>query len=243
MDSITLFAIDGTGTELDCYLKIFDLCSKEFNFKKYTIVTASENIPTSDNIQFFKINKLNYKEYQSFCVLETAKYIDTDYALFIQSDGFVVNGSNWNPEYLNYDYVGQPWLSESGKVFSWITDNNESVGEGGFSLRSKKLLDFCSKFDKNQINNLVQYGSNEDFIICITARNLLKQNGFKFCTPELGKQFCAGIDIFNPEKLNNSFGFHGDGYVKHVLNKYKEKYKLDYSEQIINYKNKFGEKI
>jgi hypothetical protein len=238
MNDITLFGIDGTGTELNCYLKLFKLCSKEFNFKKFKIVTASENIPSLNNIEFFKINKLNYKEYQAFCILEVSKYIDTEYALFVQSDGFVCNGNNWNPEYLNYDYIGQPWIADSGKMeYPWITDNNESVGEGGFSLRSKKLLNFCSNLDKKFIKNLIDSGNNEDIIICVVIRNLLKQNGIKFCTPELGKQFCAGINNFNPQKLNNSFGFHGNMFLPYVLKQYKEKYNIDYTNNFSNYKN------
>jgi len=64
MNSITLLGIDGTGKELDCYIKLFELCSKEFNFKQFKLITASDTIPKSNNIEFFKINKLNYKQYQ-----------------------------------------------------------------------------------------------------------------------------------------------------------------------------------
>jgi hypothetical protein len=235
---ITLLGIDGTGTELDCYLKVFELCSKEFNFKKFKLITASETIPSSNFIEFFKIDKLNYKQYQAFCILDTANYIDTDYALFVQSDGFIANGDRWSDEYLNYDYVGQPWMHDSKKmVYPWIKDNAESVGEGGFSLRSKRLLDFCSNLDQKSIKNLTEQGNNEDFIICVTARNLLKENGFKFCTPELGKQFCAGNTPFDANKINNTFGFHGNFYLPSVLEKYKEKHGIDYINTFTNYNN------
>lgn len=238
MKSITLLGIDGTGNELDCYIKLFELCSREYNFQNYKIITANKSIPIVKNIEFFKIDKLNYQQYQSFCILETNQYINTDYALFVQSDGFVVNGDKWSDQYLNYDYVGQPWMLDTGEmVYPWITDNNESVGEGGFSLRSKCLLNFCSKFNKKVIENLTQNGNNEDFIICVLYRDLLKQNGFKFSTPELAKQFCAGTNDSDQQKINNTFGFHGNKFLPLVLNKYKEKHGIDFTNNFINYGN------
>ena len=61
------------------------------------------------------------------------KYIDTDFCLIIQGDGFVIHPENWTDEFLKYDYIGAPWRNLAH--YSFIR-----VGNGGFSLRSKKLL-------------------------------------------------------------------------------------------------------
>ena len=52
--------------------------------------------------------------------------------LIIQHDGFILNHKAWDNEFLNYDYIGAP-------VY-WMGNKLIEVGNGGFSLRSKKLL-------------------------------------------------------------------------------------------------------
>src|ERR1043165_5068689 len=42
-------------------------------------------------------------------IYDLPKYIETDYALLIHSDCFVINPRCWNPDWLNYDYIGAPW--------------------------------------------------------------------------------------------------------------------------------------
>ena len=112
-----------------------------------------------------------------------------------------------------------------------ITNENENPYIFGY------FWNFCANLNKNYINNLTDNNNNEDYIICVIARNLLKQNGFKFSTPELGKQFCAGNSDADPEKINKTFGFHGNKYLPTVLNKYKEKHNIDFINNFFNYGN------
>ena len=146
-NKITLFAIDGTGTELQTYVDIFNMCKKEFPVASYKIVTANKNYENKDNIEIFNINKLNYKDYQYFCIKNINKYIQTDFAITMQSDGFIHNGKNWTDEFLNYDYIGEPWIHKTKGIepFGWVKSISESVGCGGFSLRSKKLSTFFGR--------------------------------------------------------------------------------------------------
>lgn len=70
-------------------------------------------------------------------IKELNKYIETSYVLIIQYDGFILNPDAWTDEFLEYDYIGAPW---------WYTDDC-NVGNGGFSLRSKKLLEILANDD------------------------------------------------------------------------------------------------
>lgn len=47
-------------------------------------------------------------------IKELNKYIETDYVLIVQYDGFILNPKAWMDEFLEYDYIGAPW---------WYTDN------------------------------------------------------------------------------------------------------------------------
>ena len=74
------------------------------------------------------------------------------------------------------------------------------VGNGGFSLRSKQLLELTSgpKF--------VYKEKNEDELICHVNRDYLVSNGIKFAPEELARYFSYERELSNIE----TFGFHGE---------------------------------
>ena len=75
--------------------------------------------------------------------------------LVIQDDGHIVNPSLWDEEFLKYDYIGLPWpfedswiekqLKEQRPIIRKVYPKNR-VGNGGFSLRSRKFLEFSDSF-------------------------------------------------------------------------------------------------
>ncbi len=82
------------------------------------------------------------RAYSSFIVNELHKHIQTSHCLIVQHDGWLCNPYAWRNEWLAYDYVG-------GNTH-WTGAGPDGVGgNGGFSLRSRKLLamggDFINK--------------------------------------------------------------------------------------------------
>lgn len=130
------------------------------------------------------------RDYSKFIVLELYKYIQTEFVLIVQLDGFVVNPKAWNPQFFDYDYIGAPW--------NWIPDE-VSVGNGGFSLRSKKLLDLCSTLDYNDSEP-----PEEDVFICRVKKNYLESCGIKFCPKNIASTFSVENNVYTGQ-----FGFHG----------------------------------
>src|SRR4051812_46107700 len=55
----------------------------------------------------------------------------SDFAQVVQWDGYVINEDAWTGEFLQYDYIGARW---------WFRPEGSNVGNGGFSLRSRKLM-------------------------------------------------------------------------------------------------------
>ncbi len=136
--------------------------------------------------------RLGSKEaYSKFILKELYKYIDTPYALIVQHDGYVRNPEAWLNEFLEYDYIGATWWYKDGK----------NVGNGGFSLRSKKLLELCANLPTNATHP-------EDHIICRDMRPYLESKGIKFAPETLANQF--SFEGYNqPGTYTNQFGFHG----------------------------------
>jgi hypothetical protein len=80
------------------------------------------------------------------------------------------------------------------------------VGNGGFSLRSKKLLDIPSNFNMPFLEERGFY--NEDGNICVYNRDFLLEHGIKYAPVDIAAKFSREILI--PEYASIvTFGFHG----------------------------------
>ena len=91
----------------------------------------------------------SFKEYNYFVIYELYKYIKTTHILLVQWDGFVINHKKWLNSFLDNDYIGAPFITRS-KDFNYCRNSNGgfySVGNGGFSIRSLKLLEAAKKYN------------------------------------------------------------------------------------------------
>jgi hypothetical protein len=128
------------------------------------------------------------EDYNHFIFKRLGDYIKSSHVLVIQWDGFVLNGSQWKDEFLNYDYIGAPWTYTDGR----------NVGNGGFSLRSMKLQQVL-QFEE------FEYTSPEDEKICRYYRQTLeKKYGIKYAPESVAHQFSFEM---HPPK-GPTFGFH-----------------------------------
>lgn len=128
--------------------------------------------------------------YSRFLIKDLGSYISTSHILIVQWDGYVLNPSMWREDFLHTDYIGAVWPQ---------FDDEHRVGNGGFSLRSRKLLDALHSDE-------ITPQHPEDVCIARTHRPLLEQRwGIRFADEELAHQFAFERDRQTP----SSFGFHG----------------------------------
>lgn len=174
------------------------------------MIFVSENINTQEYDEFFekqgiKIFKVeadfSLEKYNKFIIKNLNSYINTDFVLIFQNDGFISNLGAWTDEFLNYDYIGAPW---------WYNDEN-NVGNGGFSLRSKKLMDILAEDDH------IEETHPEDHHTCRTYGKYLRDtHGIKFAPQELASRFSVETGNYF-----NQFGFHSkwhlSAYIKRIL--------------------------
>ncbi len=187
LPDVTLVCVDDNYEQgLSAMLK----CSKDIQFGDMKLFSSSM---TARLGIAEVIDKLGSKEaYSKFILKELHKYIDTKYCLIVQHDGFVRNPEAWNNEFMQYDYIGATWWYKDGK----------NVGNGGFSLRSKKLLELCANLPTTATHP-------EDHIICRDMRPYLESKGIKFAPETLANQF--SFEGYNqPGTYTNQFGFHGN---------------------------------
>lgn len=128
--------------------------------------------------------------YSHFMLKELPPFISTEYVLFVQWDGYVINPDAWDPAFLTADYLGATWF--------W-RDDSMRVGNGGFSLRSRRLLDALQ-------DPRIELAEAEDTTICRTFRPLLeREHGIHFGSESLADKFAFEADY----PVGQPFGFHG----------------------------------
>jgi hypothetical protein len=72
--------------------------------------------------------------YSRFMLQDLADHVKTDHVLVVQWDGFILDADAWDDRFLEFDYIGAPWPHFG---------DDHDVGNGGFSLRSRRLLEAC----------------------------------------------------------------------------------------------------
>ena len=206
LKSVTLLGVDCIN--LDRINQAIGICLNYFEFAEVKILTS---LPSSGSINIYKINPINSaEEYSSFVINELYKYVDTTHVLIVQYDGFILNPDAWNNEFLKYDYIGAPWLVADWSVnkynFPIELLGKYVVGNGGFSLRSKKLLSLTAQLSKQE--KLKKYHP-EDVAICVYYRELLENNDIKFAPVNLAKQFSFEGESSDNYSWDEQLGFHG----------------------------------
>jgi len=206
LNNVTLLCM--SSVSIDYSIKALLKSSEKINFANIKLISHEQPPNLNSKIEFCYIDKINSLDSYSYkMIYELDKYISTDYALVIQSDGYVVNPDSWKGNFLNYDYIGAPFPLPKDN-FSYRDSNNNifRVGNGGFSLRSKKLIELPNKL-KLEWKPFHGY-YNEDGFICGMYRSVYENHGMKFAPLDIAKYFSHEIEI--PEiKDINPFGFHG----------------------------------
>lgn len=144
----------------------------------------------TEEFRWVGIEKISSREeYSHFICSQLSRHCTRSHMLLIQWDGFVIDAARWDDEFLNFDYIGAPWPQ--------FADGN-TVGNGGFSLRSKRLLDIvASRFAPSH---------PEDVFICRHWRERLEaHHGIRFAPHTLAERFSRERHLGGEP----TFGFHG----------------------------------
>ncbi len=168
-------------------------------------------------IKHIAIQPLSYFEYGLFVIYALHHFIATDFALIVQDDGWVLDGSQWRDSYCDYDYIGAPVnfarVREAEQTryirgSEWAGSLRDAASEvhfvmnGGMSLRSRRLLEAPASLKLPYVIQPVSgvqgppYGMRwdlgcqlEDVQLCIDMRTRLEGAGMKFAPISVARQF------------------------------------------------------
>jgi len=216
LNEVTLVSV--AALNFDAVINAMEKSRRYISFFDCKIVTPTipEKLPAG--IKWEKASQLRLRsngidDYSHFMLYELWKVIESEYCLVIQADGYVLNPECWRDEFLNYDYIGAPWPKKEDAYIDPF-GKHQRVGNGGFSLRSKRLLEVPR-------NHIVPWEVNtgnfykhmnaaslaEDGNICVHNRHVFEGAGMSFAPLEVAMDFSRELPI--PEfDGRRTFGFH-----------------------------------
>jgi hypothetical protein len=187
MKSITLCCIDCVNQPLA--IRALRLSMPALAFTETLLLTSG-----CDDLPDLRVEHIpplrSHAEYSHFVAKTLVAHIHTSHVLLVQWDGYIINPQAWTDEFLEYDYIGATW--------GFLNKEDYRVGNGGFSLRSKRLLEAL------QDPEIVETHP-EDVAICRQYRPLLEQRyGIRFAPEAVAERF--SFESTTPPDV--PFGFH-----------------------------------
>jgi hypothetical protein len=194
-DQLTIVSVYGHNNGASAIPSILK-SMKELKGSKGLLISLEKPPKLPKKIAWKRCHYIDYLGYSLFMMHGLYAYIETDYCLVVQDDGWVLNGKNFKPEYYDYDYIGAPshCAFSDGHLylhFSWTeaTEPVKVVQNGGFSLRSKRFLEACNKHGIMHLNSNEIHGWNEDAQLSCILKPVLQSYGYKYCPDEIAKYF------------------------------------------------------
>lgn len=196
LPQVTVCAV--SSVNLAATIRALTECIAQVAFAETILFTDTDVQPDHPGIRVEPIERLaSSAAYSDFVLRKMVDRVTTSHCLVVQWDGHIIDATRWQPEFLNYDYVGAGWPQ---------FDDGHDVGNGGFSLRSKRLMEAC------RAPGFAAHHP-EDLAIGRTNRAWLEAQGLRFAPRDVA-------DLFAAERAGDpavSFGYHGVFLMPRVL--------------------------
>jgi hypothetical protein len=196
LPDVTLCA--ATSVNIAATLRALEASLAQLDFAACLLFTDAAVTPPHPAIRVVPIARLHSAEaYSEFLLDGLVDHIDTSHCLVMQWDGHVLDARRWEPAFLDYDYIGASWPQ---------FDDGHDVGNGGFSLRSRQILQAYKSAG-------FKASHPEDIMIARQNRTKLESLGIRFAPR-------AVADRFSAERAGDpstSFGYHGVWHMPHLF--------------------------
>lgn len=192
MNNVTLACVDcvdPVGAS-----KVLDICRLKADFGQVKLLT-DKHIDYDAKVPIMPLKSLT--AYSVFMLTHFHKYIETDHVLVVQRDGWILNADRFDPDWLKLDYIAPLFMQF------------DRVGSGGFSMRSRRIMQEASKIYGDWDGTLEEaeikqreIGMYEDGILS------LSMSGYQIASNEQGAKFGQGGNRNPKYFMEYPFGFH-----------------------------------
>lgn len=172
--------------------RVIDDCIARVNFGDILIFTDKPDLIPIPGARYIAVPDFpNKVEAGRFYYSKAMAHVETDFALMLEWDAGIFDETKWLPEFFSYDYIGAPWPYT-------ISRGRFDVGNGGFTLMSKKLGHFICQHAQD-------FPCVTDMDVCKKYREQYENAGFVWPNSDLASCFAWELGERNP----NHFGYHG----------------------------------
>ena len=208
LPTVTLVAV--TGIDPTRAAEALELSMLGMEYADVVLISHHKPVKLNPKIRFVQCKETelvsqdpkNTDDYSKFMAYNLADYITTDFALIVHHRAHVLYPHRWDPIFLQYDYIGAPWPQRRHYTNEGV---EVRVGNGGFSLRSKKMLGILRELHLPFTDDGTGF-FHEDGILCVYYREQLEAAGIRFAPVEIAAQFAHELDC--PESVTEPFGYH-----------------------------------
>ena len=188
LPQVTLCAV--TSVNVAATVRALEVSLDQIRFGACKLLTDAKVRPAHPEIEVVPIGPLGSSaDYSDFLLASLPDHVATSHCLVVQWDGHVLDARRWQASFLDYDYIGASWPQ---------FDDGRDVGNGGFSLRTRKLMELCRDPAFVQVHP-------EDVAIGRTNRAWLEEQGMRFAPRDMADAFAAERRG-DPQQ---TFGYHG----------------------------------
>lgn len=190
LPDVTLVCVDTRTPALA--IAAMQHCQRQVRFADALLFTDPARLPQPPpvGVRLVPLKIASVPAYSEFMLRGLLPHIATSHVLVVQWDGFVLDAAQWDAAFLQHDYIGAPLRNEPPE---------RAVGNGGFSLRSRKLLQALQ-------DPTLAMRHPEDICICHDHRARLEhEHGISFAPLPLAAHFAYERVL----PTGPTFGFHG----------------------------------
>jgi Protein of unknown function (DUF5672) len=202
LSNVTLVSVSGIDPEKN--LRALEISRVGIHFGDIVLISRLKPKRSVRGVRVETIVNPNwtYDEFSKFMLFDLFKHIDTEFALFVHHRAHVVRPSSWSDDFLKYDYVGAPWAHQTHFT---PAGTEVRVGNGGFSLRSQRLMRAPSELGLDFTDNQTGF-FHEDGQLCVYHRQRLEEYGIRFAPVDVAARFAT--ETLVNESVRTPFGYH-----------------------------------
>lgn len=189
LSNVTLLFVETRAHDIT--KRVIEDCLTKVSFKDVLIYSDQPERIQIPGARYERVHDFpNKREAGQFYYSAAMGRVETDFALMMEWDAGIFDVSKWQPQFLGYDYIGAPWN----------TNDYMKVGNGGFTLMSKRLGHFLCA-------HRAEFPVCTDWDICRNRRPQLEKlaENFTWAPYELAQDFSWELCPRSPD----TFGWHG----------------------------------
>lgn len=224
LPEVTLIAV--TSVDLEATIRAMERSCRGIQFGAIKLFSPEKIKSDFIEYEWIKIDSIDLNGYNRFVMEKLGVHIETSHCLVTQADGFVSNHLYWKDSYLEYDYVGAPWPNrvqcvDNHGAPSTHEFRSNRIGNGGFSLRSRRFLEFSATytFDGLRVSAGSYHLKQEDALLCDYLYDSAVAAGIKFAPMDVASRFSIEVPLgLVGKNPTQTFGFHGKPWMPYIEN-------------------------